>query len=507
MASKDNTHTYIYLNLLLPLFSGAILIFAFPPFEQGYLSWFVLAPLIFSILLSRPGQAFLAGIIFAIPINLYLNLYLSHVLFPYLPFTLALAAMFLLVLYISLFSGLFAYLSNMMTKHVRPLFAVYAIPAIWVIVEYLRSIGFLAYNVGYLGYSQWNYPYMLNLASTYGYWGLPFTIVSFQTIIIFLALGKLEKKDFVLALAVLLLFIGCGFLIPSIQAIDDELPSIRTALIQGNSSPDEIISLGKERIREHYLEMTREALEEDPGVKLVVWPETVVDLDFRRNKTHQPEMLQVAEELGIAILYGARVVEGDNLYNSILLLRDNQLEIPVYNKQRLVPFVEYFPFEEILNNILNLQLLLGRYTAGEEIVIFEINDSPLAGVICFESYFGDHSRLFSFSGGRHLFVLTNDAWFGRSIGLELHAQAAAIRAAEMGIGVTQVANSGITISYDHKGNELFRSGKDQAGVFITDIEFTRRPTVYSRYGDYFPLILFFYLLTGLLYNLHQKLKK
>ena len=205
-------------------------------------------------------------------------------------------------------------------------------------------------------------------------------------------------------------------------------------------------------------------------------------------------MVQVAEDNGVDLLYGARVRDRDQLFNSIALITKEQERIPLYHKQRLVPFVEYFPMEELLNRLLKLELLLGSYTAGDEITVFKIDDIPLAGVICFESYFGDHTRLFAAEGSRHLFVLTNDAWFGESIGLEQHAQAAAVRAAEMGRGVTQVANSGITISFDFRGRELFRSEKNATAVCSVPLDLTTRDTIYVRYGDYFPAFWAVFLL-------------
>jgi len=105
--------------------------------------------------------------------------------------------------------------------------------------------------------------------------------------------------------------------------------------------------------------------------------------------------------------------------------------------------------------------------------------------------------LFAAAGSRHLFVLTNDAWFGESIGLEQHAQVAAIRAAEMGIGVTQVANSGITISFDYQGRELFRSGKNESAVFSLPLDLTTRSTLYRHYGDYFPAFWALFLLCAI----------
>ena len=144
--------------------------------------------------------------------------------------------------------------------------------------------------------------------------------------------------------------------------------------------------------------------------------------------------------------------------------------------------------------VLNLEMDLGAYTPGEEITLFEFSGIPLAGVVCFESYFGDYTRLFARGGGRHLFVLTNDVWFGATIGLELHAQVAAIRAAETGVGVTQVANSGITISFDYRGRELFRSGKAEQETFFISLDPAGRKTIYRYAGDYFPAFWLFFLI-------------
>ena len=127
------------------------------------------------------------------------------------------------------------------------------------------------------------------------------------------------------------------------------------------------------------------------------------------------------------------------------------------------------------------------YTAGgKKTTIFNLSGIPLAGVICFESYFGDYTRLFARDGARHLFILTNDVWFENSISLEQHAQVAAIRAAESGIGVTQVANSGITISFNYRGEEIFRSPKLTEEIVIAPLSPEGRRTLYRRWGDYLP---------------------
>jgi len=491
--NRPDKNSYLISSFL----SGLLLIGAYPPFEQGYLAWFALLPMLNASLRETPLRSFWVGLLFGLPVNLYLNYYLSYVLFPYLPFPLALALMIALVLYISFFNGLFSLAANMINRYGKIWLTALALPTLWILVEYLRSAGFLAYNVGYLGYSQWNYQTLLNMTAVYGYWGLPFIIVLFQSLLILYPQRKLPQIGFYPAAIVFLILIACGVILPFYITVDESGKPLTAALIQGNSSPDEIIEHGRETIVQRYISLTEAALEEDTDIELAVWPETVVEVNMTGSRSHPEPLIRMAEDLGVMLLYGARVAEGEGLYNAVSLIRPGSEEAPIYYKHRLVPFVEYFPFENILNRILDLELLLGRYTAGKEITIFDINGTPVSGVICFESYFGDHTRLFPAAGSRHLFVLTNDAWFGKSIALELHAQAAAIRAAEMGIGVTQVANSGITISFDYCGEELFRSEKQEETTITTRLDTTRRDTLYTRYGDYFPAFWAFFLATAL----------
>lgn len=471
---------------LLPLLSAAILIPAFPPLEQGYLAWFALIPLLWFCLQAPPRQALAGGFLFALPLHLYLNLYLRGALFAHLAPAAAVAVLALLVAVTGLFYTAFAAAVSYARRRSRGLILALIIPSLWLLMEYARGFGFLGYNVGYLGYTQWRYPLVLNLAAVYGYWGLPFVMTAFQGIVLLGTARILRGKTLAAALSILAVLVFAGAALPELFPVEKAEKPLRAALIQGNSAPEEILSPGgKKVILERYLELTRRAAEKGES-ELAVWPETVVDLTFRSGVTHRPEMQSLAGETGLAVLYGARIRDGADLYNSILLLSPGDEAGPVYHKRRLVPFVEYFPLEEPLNRFLNLEIVLGSYTPGRDIVIFDLSGMPLAGVICFESYFGDYTRLFAARGCRHLFVLTNDAWFGKTIGLEQHAQVSAIRAAEMGCGVTQVANSGITVSFDYRGRELLRSGKSEREILALSLDLARRKTIYATSGDFFP---------------------
>ncbi len=485
----------------LPVLSALILIGAFPPFEQGYLAWIALIPLVAVLKDTSLAQAFKSGYLFGLCFNLYVNLYLATVLFNHLSPALAWLAMILLIAYLALFPAIFALAAAYIFRLKKPVFSVLAVPTLWMLLEYSRSIGFLGYNVGYIGYSQWQYSSILNLAATYGYWGLSFIIVFAQTIIIFLADKNFKAKDLSIALVILAAMAGFGLLAPQFYQIEKEETPLSIMMVQGNSRPEQLAG-NRQAHEQLYLELTDRKVK--PETDLVIWPETVIDLNLSTTQNQPRALTDLVDQSGFEILYGARVREENQLYNSIIHYRPGQDQFNRYDKIRLVPFVEFFPADQLLNRLININLLLGSYSAGEEIIIFEIKNNPLAGAICFESYFGDLTRLFALHGARHLFILTNDAWFEETIGLEMHAQAAAIRAAEMGIGITQVANTGITISFDYRGREQFRTDKQVQAVISEQFDLARRPTLYRHYGDYFCLIWLAFLLTGTGYLHYRK---
>ena len=477
---------------LAPLLSGAALIPAFPPFEQGWLAWFALLPLLWFSLQVRPGRAFCGGFLFSLPLHIYLNLYLSGVLFAHLSRGLAVLAMVLVPAIIGFFYALFAFAVSHARRLKSALLLAAVIAALWVLMEYLRSLGFIGYTIGYLGYTQWHYPLSLNLASAFGCIGLSFVIVFFQSTLLLALSRTLRGKSLVAAATIFLAFFFGGALLPELAPVTKTKAPLQTALIQGCSDTEEILSAGgKEAILQRYLHLTRAALEKEPRTQLVLWPETVLTLRMREDGSlHRRELVGLADEMGVGILYGAQVYTQENLYNAMILLTPGQHDAQIYSKQRLVPFVEYFPLEDLLNRWLDLGIILGSYSAGDECTLFHYRGTPLAGAICFESYFGDYTRRFARRGGQHLFIATNDVWFGETIGLEQHAQVAALRAAEMGIGVTQIANSGISISFDYRGREMMRTGKAERGFYILPLDLARRPTLYRLGGDFFPLLCF-----------------
>jgi len=116
----------------------------------------------------------------------------------------------------------------------------------------------------------------------------------------------------------------------------------------------------------------------------------------------------------------------------------------------------------------------------------------VAGLICYEAIF----PAAVVQGVRRpglLVNVTNDGWFGNSIGPRQHLHQARLRAVEEGLPLIRAANNGISAVIDAQGRLLARLELDQKGVIDSALPGPGSPTIYARVGD-----LPFWLLAALM---------
>lgn len=506
-------------SFLLPLCSSLLLIFSFPRFDQGYLAWVCLLPLFIYCRRYVPSlkKAFTAGMMAGLPFFLYVHAYLAlsvDFLFPrFLGILVVIAGSFYSALFFALFALSFSYFSRITSF----LMFVLAVPSSWVLLEYLRSVGLLGHTGGFLGYSQVHYTPILQSISLYGYWGLSFLMVFFQTIL-FVIFQEVEwKKDRIYAAlakiaipaGLFLSLLICGIILPPFFPAWEREEALRIILVQGNIPQEDVLNPKKAPDNfQRYLDLTKQAHEEYGPAHLIVWPETVFSTSVaQKYPSAREEVARLAVKVKTPLFFGA--MEEDftgKVYNSILLQKPKEptWEPQRYDKIRLVPIAEYFPFPEILNKWKSTGVLLGTYTPGTQPYVFQSNDFYFSGLICFESYFPRPALDMARRGAEHIFVLTNDAWFLDSIGLEQHARVAVIRALETGVGVTQVANTGYTVSYNYEGRKILRLPPHKKGFILLESTLPQRLTLYRLWGDYFLYLCFFILAISLLPGLKKK---
>ncbi len=135
-------------------------------------------------------------------------------------------------------------------------------------------------------------------------------------------------------------------------------------------------------------------------------------------------------------------------FNSLSIFDYDLNVINSYNKINLVPFGEFLPFEKILKSI-GLKTITNEYQSyskGAERNIIDLKYNNLSvkilPLICYEIIYS--GKIFSNSKFDYIVNISEDGWFGKSIGPEQHFTHSIFRAIESGKYVLRSANNGTT---------------------------------------------------------------
>ena len=160
----------------------------------------------------------------------------------------------------------------------------------------------------------------------------------------------------------------------------------------------------------------------------------------------------------------------------------------LYDKVKLVPFGEFIPLERYLGKLLDIiGLNLTNTVPGEEIKLLSSSKLRISPSICYEIAFDNIVRKTAYSSNI-LITVSNDTWFGRSIGPEQHLEIAQNRALEHKKPLLRSTNSGISAVVSKDGQVIEKQGYFEEKDIKTNIVLYSGDTIYSRYGN-FPIII------------------
>ena len=131
---------------------------------------------------------------------------------------------------------------------------------------------------------------------------------------------------------------------------------------------------------------------------------------------------------------------------------------------KLVPFGEFLPFENILNNLGFKKITEGHgsFLKGKEknnLIFDNINILPL---ICYEIIFPDLIKR-SDVDTNLIINISEDGWFGKSIGPDQHFVKSIFRAIENNTFLLRSTNQGVSAIIDNKGNVIKQLNRNEAG--------------------------------------------
>ncbi|WP_163575061.1 apolipoprotein N-acyltransferase [Halomonas faecis] len=255
---------------------------------------------------------------------------------------------------------------------------------------------------------------------------------------------------------------------------------LNVALLQGNLpqlikwTPE-----GQRTAANTYLELTREL---EDGHDLVVWPEAALPM-FEAEARPILERAQASLPPQTALLTGILQRDGEGLYfNSVIGLGNAEGQ---YRKTHLVPFGEYLPLEGLLRGaIAFFDLPMPAMTPGPaEQAPIEAAGTRLGNAICYEIIYPDlvASRA---RDAEILLTVSNDTWFGASIGPLQHLQMARLRALENGRPVVRATSNGVTATIDAQGRVIARAPQFEVATLSAEITPMSGHTPFTRTGSW-----------------------
>jgi apolipoprotein N-acyltransferase len=458
------------------LLAGAATVGAFAPFGLYPLALLGFAALIhFWIEAPRPADAFRTGFCFGLGLFgcgvswVYVSLHR----FGAMPAPLAALATLGFCAILALYPALAGWLQARI-RLPGAIRAVFVIPALWILLEWLRGwllTGFPWLSAGYAGVDT---P-LAGLAPLGGVYAVSLATLVCAGLLWCAARGRARW----IAAAALAAVLVAGAALRQIEWTTPSGAPFRAALLQGDI-PQEL-KFDPQRYS-HTLE-TYARLAGQSRASLIVLPETAVPrfLDSV-DPAYVGRLRALARRNGGDLLLGVpfRAAPGA-YYNSVLSLGASPSQI--YHKVHLVPFGEFVPpgFGWIVR-ILSIPLADFSRGAPDQPPL-AVAGQRVAVDICYEDAYGAAIAR-ALPAATLLVNVSNVAWFGDSLAPAQHLEIARLRALETGRMMLTATNTGITAAIGRDGRVLARLPEFAVGRLEVEVQGYEGATPYSRAPDW-----------------------
>jgi apolipoprotein N-acyltransferase len=379
---------------------------------------------------------------------------------------------------LALLHALFAWTYVRFVRHL-PGGMLVGFPSLWVLFEWSRDWLLTGFPWLYLGYAHIE-TWISGWAPITGVFGLSF-ICALTGSCLFLSWRSNQAiARTIYAVVIVTLWGGGAVLKPTQWVARASEEPLQVALVQPNVPQEH---KWDRRWYRPIISQLEAATDPVLGRDIVIWPESAVPNYFQRAQDFLGPIAERAEAAGTTLISGIPYrPEGSPAYfNSIVALGYGE---GTYHKQRLVPFGEYVPLEKQLRGLIAFfDLPMSAFSAGPA------DQRPLragayraAPFICYEIVYSDLVA----RGARSadiLVTISNDSWFGGSIGPWQHLQMAQMRGRENGRYVLRGTNNGVSAIIDHQGRIVDRTDQFVRDTLIGEAEVMLGSTPFGSFGS------------------------
>jgi len=378
------------------------------------------------------------------------------------------------------------------------------------VLEFLRGSILTGFPWNLIAFSFSNQSEILSITSVIGTYGFNLVCVSLFTspALFIIRYSKLEVGISIFFLITFVFFYSFGvYYKDKFSKEKKEIYDYKIRVIGSNISLDRFYSnIDTASIIEELVKISSPKLKEKT---IFVWPEGILPGVYQEELSGYSSIFDKNFSENHLLIIGTNTqIENNvskNFFNTLSIYDDKLNLLDSYNKINLVPFGEFLPFETILKKI-GLKSLTNNYqpfSKGEKREIIDIKKKNFSirilPLICYEIIYS--GKIFSNNNFDLIVNISEDGWFGKSIGPKQHLNHSIFRAVESGKYLVRSSNNGIASIINPLGIIEQKVNFGQSGYI--DLKEIKRiqPTIFSIYGNkIFGLLILLYILLIFSFN-------
>lgn len=483
---------------VLALIAGALVTLSLAPFDLWPLTLIASATLYYLLFNNSARRAAWLGWLFGLALFtsgtswVYVSIHDYGAAAPPLAALLTLFFVAGLALFLALFAWLWV---RFFRQPSHSLGNALSFAALWVAIEVFRGWFLTGFPWLYLGYSQLEGP-LAGYAPLGGVWLLSFVLVLSGVLLLQFFFTPPRNKHWLGRAGLLLAIWVGGMLLRDVHWTTPTGQPLSVAIFQGNVEQN--LKWDPEQLRAQlnlYRNMTLDA----PSADLLIWPETAIPVLQDNAQDYLQQMHHVASQRNATLITGIPMRHYDEqgqqrFYNGITTL--GQQGSGEYLKQKLVPFGEYVPLQDWLRGLIEFfDLPMSDFARGpSHQAPLEAKGYRIAPYICYEVVYPEFATTLA-AQSDILLTISNDTWFGRSIGPLQHLQMAQMRALEAGRWMIRATNNGVSALITPQGQIHSTIPQFEQAILRGHVVPMQGLTPYLRFGSW-PLALLTLLLLG-----------
>jgi apolipoprotein N-acyltransferase len=410
----------------------------------------------------------------------------------------------LLPAFLALFYGLITYLFSIFySRNVISSFFIFSI--LFGTIEFIRGSILTGFPWNLIAFSFSESIYFIQILSVIGTYSFNLICISLFTVPALFVLRSSRKETIVCFFFIL---ISLGFLIfGSIKNNNfDSLESVKNSYTIRAISPN--ISLDRFYSKQDELKIIKELIDlsvlEKKEPTIFLWPEGIIPDSYIGDMYKYKNLFYNNFDEHDLIIMGLNSIESrenENLFfNSMAIFNNNLDLIQNYKKVNLVPFGEFIPFENILG-LVGFKTVTNAYqsfSSGNSRKSINIKndkiDLNILPLICYEIIYS--GKLTKDKNFDYIFNISEDGWFGNSIGPRQHFSHNIFRSIESGKYIIRSANNGISAVINPIGIIEQEVEFDTVGYVEMSESKSIKMTPFTLYGNkiFFILILLYIFL-------------